>query len=146
MGVLRNLQTILGEKPKPEQPSKPTPQKKLLIVEDEPILREMYKDKFTIEGFNVMTAENGQVGLDQIAANKPDIVLLDLMMPVMDGETMLLHLRKIPEFKTLPVFVLTNAGEAEHIRNTKLYYNAIEFIIKSNVSLEEIVNKVKRLL
>lgn len=136
----------MGKKEQSAVTSKTAPPKKLLIVEDEPILLEMYKDKFTHEGFHVITAENGQVGLDQVVTQKPNIILLDLMMPVMDGETMLKHLRNIPEFKTLPVFVLTNAGEAEHIRNTQLYYDAMEFLIKSNVSLEEIVAKVKRLL
>lgn len=144
MGVLNDIQILLGKKAISKKPV--APPKKLLIVEDEPILREMYRDKFTHEGFDVVTAENGRIGLEKVVEQKPNVILLDLMMPVMDGETMISKLRNLPEFKTIPILVLTNAGEVENIRHTQLYYDAIEFMIKSNVSLEEIVMKVKRLL
>jgi DNA-binding response OmpR family regulator len=142
MAVLEDIQILLGRK-KINQPVN-RPPKKLLIVEDEPILREMYQDKFKLEGFAVITAENGHVGLEKAIEYKPDVILLDLMMPVMDGKTMLRKLRALPQYKKTPVFVLTNAGEAENIREAHLYYDAIEFLIKSNISLEEIVLKVKR--
>lgn len=147
MGVFNDIQIILGKKKITKKPLKnAAPPKKLLIVEDEPILREMYKDKFLLAGFDVTTAENGRIGLEKVITQKPNVLLLDLMMPVMDGRTMLGKLRDMPEFKTMPVLVLTNAGEVENIRHTQLYYDAIEFMIKSNVSLEEIVMKVKRLI
>lgn len=145
MGVINDVQILLG-KETPKKTVKKAPPRKLLIVEDEPILREMYREKFTLAGFNVITAENGQIGLAKVIEQKPNILLLDLMMPVMDGRTMLRKVRAIPEFKTMPVVVLTNAGEVENIRHTQVYDNAIEFMIKSNISLEEIVTKVKRLL
>ncbi len=63
-------------------------------------------------------------------------------MPVMDGKTMLHKLREIPEFKTLPVIVLTNAGDIDNIRETKFYYNASDFCIKSNTRIDEVVEKV----
>lgn len=146
MRILNDVKTILGIKQKSIQSPSTTHPKKLLIVEDEPILREMYQDKFSHEGYTVITAENGRVGLEKLVEYKPDIILLDLMMPVMDGEAMLRRLRELPEYKSIPVLVLTNAGEVENIRHTKLYYDAIEFIIKSNVTLEEIVAKIKRLI
>jgi CheY-like chemotaxis protein len=68
------------------------------------------------------------------------------MMPVMDGKAMLRRLREIPEFKTLPVIVLTNAGDVDSIRETRLYYDANEFLIKSNVSTEDILKTVKDLI
>jgi CheY-like chemotaxis protein len=65
------------------------------------------------------------------------------MMPVMDGKVMLKRLREMPEFKTLPVIVLTNAGDVDTIRETKSYYNASDFLIKSNVTPDDILNKVR---
>lgn len=140
-------------KPKPDQ-SPPTAQnelntaasqlvKKVLIVEDEKMIADALTEVFTSEGFMVLTAENGQIGLTSIQTQRPDIVLLDLMMPVMDGKTMLMNLRKIPEFKSLPVIVLTNAGDADSMHATKLFGNANEFLIKSNVNMDELVQKVR---
>src|SRR5690348_5838633 len=81
-------------------------QKKILIVEDDMMLSSALELKFKHENFTVLKAVNGQEGLAMIQANKPNIVLLDLMMPVMDGKTMLHRLREIEEFKFLPVVVL----------------------------------------
>ncbi len=145
MSILNDIKTLFQKKKAPITPI-PTPKplpKKVLIVEDEPVLLEMYYDKFTHEGYTVIRAKNGQEGLDMAVAENPDTVLLDLMMPVMDGISMLSRLRKIPQFKYLPVIVLTNAGQIENIRETQRYNNAAEFMIKSNVSLEDIVAKVK---
>lgn len=121
-------------------------QKKIMIVEDEKVLADALAIKFQHEGFQVFKAENGQVGLDMIKENKPDVVLLDLMMPVMDGKTMLRKLREVPDFKYLPVVVLTNAGEVDNIRETKQYDNASAFLIKSNINPEDVVKVVKDLL
>jgi DNA-binding response OmpR family regulator len=119
---------------------------KVLIVEDEKMLADALELKLKNEGYEVLKAENGQAGLDIVNTNKPNIILLDLMMPIMNGKQMLQKLREIPEFKTLPVIVLTNAGDADNIKETKMYYNASDFLIKSNVSPEDIVNKVKMLV
>src|SRR6266404_8503437 len=138
MGIVQNLQTLFGKKEIGQTPDtgaipvQTTPQKKIIIVEDEKVLADALEMKFTHEKFAVLKAENGQIGLEMIQANKPDVVLLDLMMPVMDGKTMLHKLREISEFKYLPVVVLTNAGDVENIKQTKQYDNASAFLIKSN--------------
>jgi two-component system alkaline phosphatase synthesis response regulator PhoP len=142
MSVIEDVKTILG-KPNPTQTKNYDPEKKILIVEDDEILLEMYKDKFLHEGFIVLTAENGKDGLDKALEQKPNIILLDIMMPVMNGETMLRKLREFPQFKRLPVIILTNAGEVDNIRQTKRYDDACDFLIKSNVSIEDVVEKVK---
>ena len=143
MSVIDDVKVIIGEK-EPYQKTKASGAfQKILIVEDDPILSEMYKDKFLKEKFQVDTAENGKIGLEKAQENKPGIILLDLMMPVMDGKTMLRHLREIPGYKKLPVIVLTNAGEVDNIRETQRYDNAVEFLVKSNVTVEEIAQKVK---
>jgi DNA-binding response OmpR family regulator len=143
MAVLNDIKVLLGKKKPYETPKHTHPQKKVLIVEDESVLQEMYKDKFTTEGFSVFVANDGQHGLKQAVEHKPDIILLDLMMPIMDGKTMLRKLRELPDFKKLPVIILTNAGEVENIMETQHFDNACEFLIKSNVSVDEIVKKVK---
>src|SRR5579864_1012843 len=142
MSVIEDVKTILGKPSKP-QTKKSEPLKKVLIIEDDAILVEMYKDKFVHEGFAVITAKNGKEGLEKTLDQKPNIILLDLMMPVMSGNVMLKKLREFPQFKKLPVIVLTNAGQVDNIRETQRYDNACEFLIKSNVSVDEIVKKVK---
>jgi len=120
--------------------------KKILVVEDEELLRDFYEELLKGQGFNVLTAENGQTGLDRVIAEKPDLVLLDLMMPVMDGKAMLHKMREIPEFKKTPVIVLTNAGDSDTMHETKFYDNANEFLIKSNVTPDIIVTRIKSLI
>jgi len=146
MGFLDNL---FGSKKNSAAPNDPAtlPQnsqkKKVLIVEDEKLLANALESKFKHENFDVLRAENGQEGLNMIMANHPDIILLDLMMPVMDGKTMLHKLREIPEFKALPVVVLTNAGEVDNMRETKTFDNASAFLIKSNVNPDDILQVVR---
>ena len=146
MGFLDNL---FGNKKNSAEPNDPAalPQnlqkKKVLIVEDEKLLANALESKFRHENFDVLRAENGQEGLTMTMANHPDIILLDLMMPVMDGKTMLHKLREIPEFKALPVVVLTNAGEVDNMRETKTFDNASAFLIKSNVNPDDILQVVR---
>jgi DNA-binding response OmpR family regulator len=143
MKFFDDIQILLGMKKKTDQVIPPS-RRKVLIVEDDTSLANALKDAFTDAGFEVFYAENGQKGLEIAKASKPNIILLDLMMPVMNGKVMLRKLREIAEFKSLPVIVLTNAGQVDNVRETVDYDDAIEFLIKSNVSLEEIVEKVKR--
>jgi DNA-binding response OmpR family regulator len=149
MGFIDNLKAVVTSQPgaaEPEVVPPSPPAKKVLIVEDEPALAEALVLKFRHDGFTAIKAENGQVGLDLAVSQKPNIILLDLMMPVMDGKTMLKRLRDIPEFKALPVIILTNAGDVDNIRETQLYYNANDFLIKSNVNPDDIVKKVRGLI
>jgi CheY-like chemotaxis protein len=149
MGVFDNIKTLVGNKPAQPQaaqtPAAPAVAKKVLVVEDDDLLRNFYIDLLKAQGFTVLSAVNGQEGLAQIQSQKPNVVLLDLMMPVMDGKTMLHQVRQIPEYKNLPVIVLTNAGDDESMRETQLFDNASGFLIKANVSPEEIINRVKSL-
>ncbi|HSX08628.1 MAG TPA: response regulator [Candidatus Saccharimonadales bacterium] len=151
MGLFDDIQSLFGKKDKPTTPDQPEgvvapslglPPKKILIVEDEKLLANALESKFKHENFIVYKAENGQIGLDMAIANKPDIILLDLMMPVMDGKTMLHKLREMQDFKFLPVVVLTNAGEVDNMRETKTFDNASAFLIKSNVNPDDIVQVV----
>lgn len=86
---------------------------KVAIIEDDEAISQMYRIKFEAEGYEVETAENGKLGLELCNALRPNIVLLDLMMPIMTGEEMLARLRRTPWGKKIKVIILTNRGEQE---------------------------------
>jgi DNA-binding response OmpR family regulator len=133
-------------KPKDKIVQQVTDSKKILIVEDDATLSNALQEKFKLEGFDVVTAANGEEGLSKLTSFKPNLVILDLLMPIMDGKTMLAKLRVMEEFKLLPVIILTNQGGIENITETVRYNNANAFLVKSNTSTEEIVSKVRTLL
>jgi DNA-binding response OmpR family regulator len=86
---------------------------KIAIIEDDSAISQMYRIKFETEGYEVETAENGKLGLELTEKMKPNIILLDLMMPVMTGEEMLAKLRATDWGKKIKVIILTNRGEQE---------------------------------
>lgn len=86
---------------------------KIAIIEDDQAISQMYRFKFESEGFTVETAANGKLGLELAEKMKPDIILLDLMMPEMNGDEMLALMRKKPWGKKIKVIILTNMGEQE---------------------------------
>ncbi len=115
---------------------------KVAIIEDDQAISQMYRLKFEAEGYVVETAENGQVGL-QLAENmKPDIILLDLMMPIMTGDKMLAALRKTPWGKNIKVVILTNMGEQELPPEVKnLGVSAV--ILKADMTPRQVADLVK---
>lgn len=86
---------------------------KIAIIEDDAAIAQMYRIKFEAEGFTVETADNGKLGLELAKQMQPDIILLDLMMPIMSGEEMLAQMRKTDWGKNIKVIILTNRGEQE---------------------------------
>lgn len=92
---------------------------KIAIVEDDEAISQMYRIKFEAEGYTVETAANGKLGLALAQEMHPDIMLLDLMMPIMDGEEMLIKMRKTDWGKKIKVIILTNRGEQEIPENIK---------------------------
>lgn len=86
---------------------------KIAVVEDDRIIGQMYRIKFESENFDVKLASNGKDGVALVKAFKPDILLLDLAMPIMDGAEALREIRKDEKFKDLPVIILTNTGKEE---------------------------------
>ena len=116
--------------------------KKILIVEDEKILLKDLADKFTKEGFEVITAGDGQAGLNVAIQNHPDLILLDIVMPIMDGMTMLYQLRKDEWGKTVEVILLTNLSDSDKIADSYLE-DVHDYLVKSDWTLDDIVAKVK---
>lgn len=116
---------------------------KVAIIEDDQAIAQMYRFKFEADGYEVETADNGQLGLELIENMKPDIVLLDLMMPVMSGEEMLAALRAKPWGKTIRVVVLTNRGEQEIPPQVKqLGVSAV--ILKADMTPRQVAELVKK--
>ena len=119
-----------------------TMDKKILIIEDEPDIREAMAEAVAEAGFEVLTAENGQVGFEKAVTEQPDLVLLDIVMPVMDGLTTMKKLREDPRGKNLKIIMLTSMDDVNNIASAH-DYAITDYIIKPHSSLEEIVKKVK---
>ncbi len=115
---------------------------KIAIIEDDAAISQMYRIKFETEDYEVDTADNGKLGLALIEKMKPDIVLLDLMMPEMNGDEMLQKLRKTAYGKDLKVIILTNMGESEAPEIIK-DLNVSAFIVKANMTPRQVAELAK---
>lgn len=121
---------------------------KILLVEDDAILVEMYQAKFELEGHEVTVATNGEECLDVLKSYKPELILLDILMPKLNGFHVLKEIKKQPELRQIPVILLTNLGEAEVDMNQELA-NALgvsDYLIKSRHTPDEVVDKVVKVL
>ena len=115
---------------------------KIAIIEDDQAISQMYRIKFETEGFEVETAENGKLGLALAEQMKPDIILLDLMMPEMRGDEMLALMRKTDWGKKIKVVVLTNMGEQEIPEGMK-ELGVIAVILKADMTPRQVAELVK---
>ena len=115
---------------------------KITIIEDDPTISQMYRMKFEAEKFDVRIANNGKIGVELITSFEPDVILLDLQMPEMNGAEALKHIRAQDSSKTTPVIVLTNLGEEEapaEIRSLGIH----SYIVKANLTPRQVVAHVK---
>ena len=118
---------------------------KVLIVEDDVFLSEMYATKLELEGFEVFLASNGQEALDIMKSNKPNLVLLDLLMPKKDGFAVLKEKFNDLEIKNIPVITLTNLSQKEEIK--RCYDLGVkDFLIKAYFIPSEVVRKIRNLI
>lgn len=118
---------------------------KVAIIEDDKAISEMYRIKFEASGDKVVIAENGKLGLELIEKEKPDIILLDLMMPVMTGDEMLKILRNADWGKNVKVIILTNVSKDD--AQTKLKNVKVDgYIVKAHYTPQEVVDLVKQSL
>ena len=116
---------------------------KIAIIEDDQAISQMYRFKFEAENYEVNTADNGQLGLELIEHMRPDIILLDLMMPEMSGDEMLIKLRQEPWGRDIKVIILTNKGEQEIPESIKaLHVSAV--ILKSDMTPRQVAELVKQ--
>jgi|SRR5665213_2678266 len=118
---------------------------KIAVIEDDQAISQMYRFKFETDGYDVQTAENGKLGLELAESMKPDIILLDLMMPEMTGDEMLAKLRKTSWGKNIKVIILTNMGEQE-IPDSVKQLNVSAVILKADMTPRQVAELVKKQL
>lgn len=118
---------------------------KVLIIEDDPLIQRMYQKIFTFENYEVQVASNGEEGLEKVKTSQPDAILLDVMMPVMNGLEVLDKLKSDPKLKPVPVIMLTNLAD-EKDAETALSRGAVKYIIKSDYDPKQVLDMVKEIL
>ncbi len=116
---------------------------KIAIIEDDAAIAQMYRMKFEAEGYVVETAENGKLGLELAEQMQPDVILLDLMMPEMNGDEMLQKLRATEWGKDIKVIILTNMGEQEAPEVLKSL-NVSAFIVKADMTPRQVADLVEQ--
>lgn len=118
---------------------------KILIIEDEAALLYALKAELSQDGFMVLEADNGEKGLSILEQEKPDLLVLDLLLPGIDGFEILRRVRNKPEIQDIPVIVLTNLGDQGSVEKAKKL-GAKDYLIKTDYSLEKVVEKIKNLI
>ncbi len=116
--------------------------KKVLLIEDDKYYRRAYKDGLEEAGFDVLMASDGKEGLEKIQSEKPDLILLDLLMPSKSGFEVLEDAKMDDSLKGVPIIILSNLGQDSDIEKGKAL-GAIDYLIKADVIMKEVVAKVK---
>jgi DNA-binding response OmpR family regulator len=119
--------------------------KKILIIEDEKDLRFFIIRALKEEGFEVIEAIDGEEGIEKAKKEKPDLILLDLLLPGISGYEVLARIKKDPEMEMIPVLILSNLGQQEEVEKG-LKLGAVDYLIKANFTLDEIVERVKKII
>lgn len=118
---------------------------RILIVEDEEFLVRALKDNLEAEGYTVDVAMNGDGAMEQIKTHRPNLILLDLLMPKRDGFYVLEEVKKNPEWRLIPIIVLSNLGGDAEIKKA-LEMGAADYFVKSQHPIEEVIEKIKEYL
>ncbi len=117
----------------------------ILIVEDDNFLADIYQKKFEMEEFKVSTAGNGEKALVDIKKKMPDLVLLDILLPKLDGFAVLEKVKADSAVKNIPIILLTNLGQQDDVQRG-LEKGAADYLIKTHFKPSEVVDKVKKIL
>lgn len=119
---------------------------KILLVDDDALLVRMYQKKLENDGYQVATADDGDVALTKVSESKPDLILLDVMMPKVNGLQVLTKLKENKETSNIPVILLTNVGGSEEDTNRGLELGAVAYLVKAGNRPAAVVAKVKEIL
>ncbi|MDD5145412.1 MAG: response regulator [Candidatus Pacebacteria bacterium] len=120
-------------------------EKTILIVEDDKFLRELISQKLIREGYKISDAVDGEIGLKKIKDEKPDLVLLDLILPGIDGFEVLSKTKEDPGLAKIPIIILSNLGQKEDVEKG-LKLGAADYLIKAHFTPGEIIEKIKSIL
>jgi DNA-binding response OmpR family regulator len=118
---------------------------KILFIEDESALQETFGDLLSREGYEVIKALDGDSGLRLAKSEKPDLILLDLILPRMNGFEVLEGIRKEDDIKDIPVIILTNLESAGDVQKA-IEFGAKDYLVKENYKMEEVLEKIKTAL
>ena len=118
---------------------------KVLVIEDDNFLVDAYSAKLQKSGFKVSLAANGEEGWTQARAQRPDVILLDLLLTKRNGFDLLADLKADPKLKKIPVIVLSNLGQERDMAQVR-QLGADEYLIKANVSMKEVVAKIEKVM
>ncbi|OGW40038.1 MAG: hypothetical protein A2Y97_09850 [Nitrospirae bacterium RBG_13_39_12] len=118
---------------------------KILLVEDSKTIQQLYRNKLTLEQYQVITADNGMEAIKILSQEKPDIILLDLMMPVMDGYKVLQVIKTDPKLSGIPVLVFSAKGQPEEVEKA-LNLGASGYIVKATTKPNEVVEQIRKAL
>jgi len=119
--------------------------KNILLVEDDIFLVDIYKKKFSEAGFNVDVADDGEMALEKVKEIKPDIVLLDIILPNFDGWEILQKIRADQELKNVKVIMLSNLGQKEEVEKG-IAMGATKYLIKAHFTPSEVVKEIENIL
>lgn len=125
--------------------TKKEPKIRIALIEDDPFLSSMYFTKFEMEGFKVLTATDGEAGIDLIIKEKPDLVLLDILMPKKNGLDVLEIIKKNKDTQAIPIILLTNLNQTEEVKRA-MDLGAVDYLIKAHFMPSEVVDKIKKAL
>jgi len=119
--------------------------KKILVIEDDKFLRELISQKLIKEGYDIIEAIDGEKGIEAIKSEKPDLVLLDLILPEVDGFGVLAKVKEDASLSQIPIIILSNLGQKDDIEKG-LKLGASDYLIKAHFTPNEIVEKIKIIL
>lgn len=119
--------------------------KKILVVEDDRFLRELISQKLLKEGYDIVEAVDGEKGIELARSEKPDLILLDLILPGIDGFEVLARIKSDPEASMAPVIILSNLGQKDDIEKG-LKMGATDYLIKAHFTPAEIVEKIRAVI
>ncbi len=119
--------------------------KKVLIVEDEELIMDLLKKKLIQEGYEVSVAYDGEQGMEKLRSVKPDILLLDIVMPKKSGYEVMEEMSKDPELNKIPIIVISNSGQPVELDKAK-NLGAKDWLVKTEFDPKEVVEKVRRLI
>jgi DNA-binding response OmpR family regulator len=119
--------------------------KKILIIEDDKFLRELIAKKLVKEDYDICEAVDGEEGIKKVKEEKPDLVLLDLILPGIDGFEVLSRTKEDPALSQIPVIILSNLGQKEDVERG-LGLGAVDYLIKAHFTPGEIIEKIRAIL
>lgn len=129
--------------PTSAQDTKETVKKHILVAEDDQFYGNIFKLKLSSAGYDVEVAQDGQQAITAALKHKPELILLDLIMPVKDGFETLKELKSNPELKDIKVVIMSNLGQDDDIQKTTAL-GAADYLVKTNLSLKEMVAAVEK--